>query len=62
MTALEVNIAVTVLSEDIVTLQAPVPEQAPVQPVKVYPDAGDSVTATTVFSLKVFDDDSVPFI
>jgi hypothetical protein len=30
------------------TLQAPVPEQAPLQPAKVDPEAGDAVSVTLV--------------
>jgi len=36
----EAKVAVTSFAEDIVTEQVPVPEQAPPQPVKVYPSAG----------------------
>ena len=43
---LRVNTAVTVLSESIVTVQEPVPEHAPDQPVKMAPDAGVAVRLT----------------
>jgi hypothetical protein len=42
------NIAVTFSSEFIVTLQLPVPLQAPPQPLKVAPPAGVAVSVTTL--------------
>ena len=42
------NVAVTAWSELIGTLHEPVPEQAPVQPVKVEPLAGVAVSVTPV--------------
>ena len=43
-----VNVAVTDLAASIVTLHAPVPEQAPLQPAKVAPASGVAVSVTTV--------------
>src|SRR5262245_19023 len=43
---LTANAAVTVRAALIVTLQAPVPEQLPPQPVKLKPDAGVAVRDT----------------
>ena len=45
---LRVKVAVTLLAASIVTLQAPVPEQAPDQPPNCEPEAGVAVSATTV--------------
>ena len=42
------KVAVTVLAADIVTWQFPVPEQSPVQPVKVYPVPAAAVSVTGV--------------
>src|SRR5437763_15862353 len=42
------KVAVTLLATDIVTLQAPVPLHAPLQPVKVENAAGVGVRVTTV--------------
>jgi len=42
-----VNVAVTVVAAETVTVQAPVPAQ-PVQPVKVEPAAGVAVSVTAV--------------
>jgi phage tail protein X len=42
------NVAVTELAAFIVTVQAPVPVQAPLQPVKVAPAAGVAVSVTAV--------------
>jgi hypothetical protein len=51
------NVAVTVLTAFMVTLQAPVPVQSPVQPVKIEPFEVAVVKATTVpepkFALQV---------
>jgi hypothetical protein len=43
-----VNVAVTVLLADRVNEHAPVPEQAPLHPVKIDPVAGTSLQVTTV--------------
>jgi hypothetical protein len=43
-----VKLAVTDLATDIVTLQVPVPEQAPPQPLKVEPVAAAAVKVTAV--------------
>jgi len=40
------------LAAFMVTIQVPVPEQAPLQPVKVYGEVGVAVSVTTVFSEK----------
>ena len=46
---LEVNVAVTVVVADMVSVQEPVPEQPPpLQPVKVEPVAAVAVSVTTV--------------
>ena len=54
---LELKVAVTDSAADIVTLQLPVPEQAPLQPAKVDPAAAVSVSITSVplvkFALQV---------
>ena len=42
------NVAVTVRAWDIVTVQVPVPEHAPLQPPNVEPDAAEAVSVTTV--------------
>jgi hypothetical protein len=42
------KLAVTLRDADIVTVQAPVPEQSPPQPEKVDPAPGEAVSATTV--------------
>ena len=42
------NVAVTVVAAVIVTVQEPVPEQPPLQPVKVEPAAGVAVSVTAV--------------
>src|SRR5690348_9355092 len=42
------KVAVTLLAASIVTLQAPVPEHAPDQPLSCDPEAGVAVRATTV--------------
>ena len=42
------NVAVTAVLDDTVTLQAPVPEQAPLHPVKVEPEDGVAVSVTEV--------------
>jgi hypothetical protein len=42
------NVAVTDLAADIVTVQVPVPEQAPDQPVNMEPLAGAAVSVTLV--------------
>jgi hypothetical protein len=44
----EVNVAVTLSAPLIVTAQAPVPEQAPDQPVNLYPMAGKAESVTEV--------------
>jgi hypothetical protein len=41
-----VNVAVTLLAASIGTLHVPVPEQAPLQPVKVEPAVGVAVRVT----------------
>jgi hypothetical protein len=43
----DVKVAVTVLSASMVTVQVPVPLQAPLQPAKVEPVAGVGVKVTT---------------
>jgi hypothetical protein len=48
-----VNVAVTDLAASIVTVQAPVPLQAPVQPVKVEAASGVAVRITSVAPSKV---------
>jgi hypothetical protein len=42
------NVAVTFLALVIPTVQVPVPEQAPDQPVKLYPLAGEAESVTDV--------------
>ncbi len=49
---LELNVAVTALAADMVTLHVPVPVQAPLHPAKVDPAAAVSVSVTTVPLLK----------
>jgi len=44
----DVNVAVTLSALLIVTAQVPVPEQAPDQPVNLYPMAAEAVSVTTV--------------
>ena len=41
-----VNVAVTARAWSIVTVQAPVPVQAPLQPVNAWPVVGDAVSVT----------------
>jgi hypothetical protein len=48
--AFALNVAVTAMSPLIVTLQAPFPEQAPLHPANVEPDAGVGVRVTCVFA------------
>jgi len=48
VTRIGVNVAVTLWAPFIVTEQAPVPEQAPDQPEKLYPVEAEAVSATTV--------------
>jgi hypothetical protein len=43
-----VNVAVTLFAESTATTQLPVPLQAPLQPVKVEPDAATAVSVTLV--------------
>src|SRR2546425_3051478 len=43
-----VKVAVTVVAAESVTVQAPVPEQPPLQPVKIEPAAGAAVSVTAV--------------
>jgi hypothetical protein len=50
---LELNVAVTALAALMVTLQLPVPVQAPLQPAKVDPVAAVSVKVTTVPLVKL---------
>ena len=47
------KVAVTLLAADIVTVQLPVPEQEPLQPPKVEPEAADAVNLTLVPELKL---------
>ena len=47
-----VKVAFTTLSADIDTVHAPVPEQAPLQPAKVDPEAGVAVNVTDKVELK----------
>ena len=48
------NVAVTVVDAEIVTVQVPVPEQPPpLQPVKVEPTAGAAVSVTSVPLVKL---------
>lgn len=42
------NVAVTALAEFKVTLHEPVPEQAPLQPLKIDPAAGEAARLTAV--------------
>jgi hypothetical protein len=53
-----VNVAVTLCAALMVTAHAPVPVQAPDQPVNVLPDAGVAVSVTTVPVMKL--DEQVP--
>src|SRR5258708_314297 len=48
-----VNVADTAVSEFIVTIQACIPEQAPLHPEKVVPDDGTAVSVTIVPLLKL---------
>src|SRR2546425_9270469 len=48
-----VKVAVTVVAAESVTVQAPVPEQPPLQPVKVEPAAGTAVSVTAVPFVKL---------
>jgi len=48
VSGIAVNVAVTFWAEFIVTLQAPVPEQGPDQPEKVYPVEAEAVRVTVV--------------
>jgi hypothetical protein len=48
-----VNLALTLFAASMVTTQLPVPEQAPVQPVKVDSADGVAVRVTKVASLKL---------
>ena len=45
---LELKVALTDFAESMVTLQAPVPLQAPLQPANVEPESGAAVKLTTV--------------
>src|SRR5258705_6583740 len=53
VTGVVVNAASTLAAAFKVTLQLPVPEHAPVQPVKVEPAVGVAVRGTHVSSLKI---------
>jgi hypothetical protein len=44
----ELKLAVTVFAASMVTVQPPVPEQPPLQPVKVDPAVGEAVSVTVV--------------
>jgi len=50
---LELNTAPTLAAALIVTVQAPVPLQAPLQPAKVEPAPGAAVSVTTVAAAKL---------
>ena len=45
---ISLNVAVTDFAASIVTVQAPVPEHAPVQPVKIEPADAEAVRVTEV--------------
>ena len=49
------NVAVTVVFAFMVSVQVPVPVQAPLQPWKVEPDAGDAVSVTDVPEVDVWE-------
>ena len=53
VTGIAVKVAVTLCAEVRLTVQVPVPEHAPLQPVKVEPDAAAAVRVTDVPLLKL---------